>query len=508
MSERRVRAASTGWLPTVVVFIVALWTRLLVPLTSRGLVANYSYDASVYYSAGAALIHGRVPYREFILLHPPGVMLTVAPSAWIGRLTDDQTGFAVAALQFMLFGAASAALVVVIAHRLGAGWWAATAGGLFYAAWLPSIRSEYVSRLEPLGNLLVLCGLLAYAGIDGPRTRRSAVLCGVALGAAASVKIWYAALLAVVLCFLVARRLPRDAVRVLGGSVATIVLVYGPFFALAPSDMWRMVVTEQVGRQPTNPLRGLILLDPLPPELSWQTAWRIVAVLVAAVAALLVAAWRAPILRLPAALLLTSGGLILAAPSWFVSYLDFVAPAAALCVATGAAAIGAARTRTDRQVLRAVAAAGALVALSVLVVPADWLWYGRAGPSASLPSPELASAVSEVRCVVSDSPMALIGLNALHRGLANGCANWIDVTGRTYASDMEVRSRDGRRVSRIENRRWQRALLDYLSAGDALIVVRGDAAGISPSTWSAIRRGGIVATDGTHVVYGVREGSS
>ena len=35
----------------IVVFAVAFGLRLLVPLTSRGLVGNYSYDASVYYSA-------------------------------------------------------------------------------------------------------------------------------------------------------------------------------------------------------------------------------------------------------------------------------------------------------------------------------------------------------------------------------------------------------------------------------------------------------------------------
>ena len=494
-------------LSTAVVFVVAFWMRLLVPLTSRGLVANYSYDASVYYSAGAAMIHGRVPYRDFILLHPPGVVLAVAPSAWIGRLTDDRTGFALAGLTFIILGAASAALVVVIARRLGAGWRAAAAGGLFYALWLPSIRAEYVSRLEPLGNLLMLCGLLAYVGIDGPHPRRTAVLCGVALGAATSVKIWYAAPLAVVLGFLVARRRPRDAARALLGGIAAAVLICGPFFALASSDMWRMVVAEQVGREPTNPLRGLILLDPLPPELSWPAAGRIVAVLVTAIGALLVAAWRAPIIRLPAALLLTSGAVIMAAPSWFLSYLDFLAPAAALCVATGAAAIAAASRTPGRRVHRAVAVAGALVVLLALAAPTERLWYGRSRPSTALPAPELASAVSDMPCVVSDSPMALIGLNALHRSLDNGCPNWIDVTGRTYASDMDVRSHDGSRVTRIENRRWQRILFEYLSSGDALIIVRADSAGISPSTWSAIRRGGIVATDGTHVVYGVREGT-
>ena len=68
LSTRRVRRGEwpgqaldvvlTGRLSYVVVFIVAFGLRLLVPLTSRGLVGNYSYDASVYYSAGALWFTG------------------------------------------------------------------------------------------------------------------------------------------------------------------------------------------------------------------------------------------------------------------------------------------------------------------------------------------------------------------------------------------------------------------------------------------------------------------
>ena len=487
-----------------VLFVVAFGLRLLVPLTTRGLVANYSYDASVYYSAGAALVHGRVPYRDFIMLHPPGVLLAVAPAAWIGRFTSDRTGFALAMLVFTALGAASAVLVVVVARRLGAGWRAATAGGLFYAMWFLSVRNEYLSRLEPLGNFLVLCGLVGYVGIGGRHSRRSAVLCGAGLGAATSVKIWYAVPLAVVLCFLLAHRRPGDAGRAVLGAVAAVVLVCGPFFALAPSSMWRMVISAQLGRDQANPLRALVTLQRLPPGLSWLAACLLVTALLVAVGVVLVAAWRAPAPRLPAALLLTTGGVLIAAPSWFFSYVDYLTPAAALCVATGAGAIGVVRREAGVVLGRACAVAGAIVVVLALVVPATRLWYGRGKARTSLPSAQLASAVTNVRCVTSDSPMALIGMNALHRNLANGCQNWIDVTGRTYASDMEVRGQDGRRVPRVDNPRWQQVLRDYLLSGDAVIVVRAKAAGVSPTTWEAIRAGGVLATDGAHVVYRVQ----
>ncbi len=499
-------SASAGRLSYVVVFFIAFGLRLLVPLTNVGLVGNYSYDASVYYSAGAALVHGRVPYRDFILLHPPGAMLATAPAAWIGRLTSDHTGFAIAMVEFTIFGAASAVLVVVVARGLGAAWPAATLGGLFYAVWFLSVRNEYLSRLEPLGNFLLLCGLVGYVGIGGRHSKRSAVLCGAGFGAAASVKIWYVVPLAVVLCFLVARRRLGDAGRAVLGAAASVGLICGPFLALAPSGMWRMVVSDQLGRTQANPVRAFLLLQQLPPGVSWYAAFLLDVVLLVSLAVLSVAAWRAPAVRLPAALLLAHSAVLVASPSWFFSYLDYLTPAAALCVASGVAAARVVRRVSGVLVARTSAVAGAIVIGLALVIPATRLWYGRDKARASLPSLELAAATSDVRCIISDSPMALIGLNALSRNLANGCPNWIDVTGRTYASDMDVRGADGRRLSRLANPRWQQSLRNYLVSGDAVIILRSKDAGISPTTWDAILEGGILATDGSHIVFNVKSG--
>ena len=86
-----------------------------------------------------------------------------------------------------------------------------------------------------------------------------------------------------------------------------------------------------------------------------------------------------------------------------------------------------------------------------------------AGAVARFPAaPALARATAHVRCLMSDSPMSLIRLNALSRGLANGCPNWVDVTGRTYGPD---RPRHGE--SRAHNVRWQHDLTTYLRSGDA-----------------------------------------
>ena len=492
----------------LLVFLSALALRLSMPLSGGGLVGNYSYDAGVYYSAGAALVHGRMPYRDFVLLHPPGIALAVAPAAWVGRFTSASVGFAIAVLEFSVLGALSAVLVVVVARAVGAGTRMATIGGLFYAAWFVSVRAEYLNRLEPLGNFLVLCGLVAYVRTEGRHGNRWALVSGVALGAATAVKIWYAVPLVVVLCFLGARRGLRAAGWASLGATGALGMICGPFFALAPSSMWRMVVSEQVARDQSNPLRALVSLQRLPAGISWPTAYLLDAVVLVVAGVLLVAARRAPAVRLPAALLFTSSVVLFAAPSWFLFYGDYLAPAAALCVATVPLALGPTWRQTGPLLTRSCAIAGATIVALVVVGSAEAMWYRPATAATALPARQLASAVSSVACVSSDSPMALIGLNALDRDLSNGCVDWVDVTGRAYASDMIVRGQDGRQVPRVANPRWQKALGSYLRSGEAVIIIRSKDSGISPTTLDAIQGGGILAASGTDVVYAVHDSGS
>ena len=144
------------------VFLLALAARLFLVLHSGGFLGDYGYDGPVYYTASESLLHGRVPYRDFVLIHPPGIMLALAPFAQLGRLTTDHTGFVTANVIFLILGAVNAALVVAVARRMGLSIRAAAAGGAFYALWSGSTGAEYLVRLEPLGNFLLLLGLFAF----------------------------------------------------------------------------------------------------------------------------------------------------------------------------------------------------------------------------------------------------------------------------------------------------------------------------------------------------------
>jgi alpha-1,2-mannosyltransferase len=502
---------SAGRSAYVGLFYVALVLRLLVPLTTGGLAGAFGYDASVYYASGAALVHARVPYRDFILLHPPGAMLATAPAAWVGSWTSDQAGFAVVTMLFAAAGAANAVLVAAIARRLGLSRGASMVGGLFYAAWFGAVHAEYQSRLEPLANFLLLCGLLGYAGIGRRHGRRAAILCGAGLGAAACVKVWYAVPLAVVVGWLlVVDRRRWAAGRVALGAVAAITVICGPFLALAPTAMWEMVISWQLGRDQSNSLRQVLMLQRLPDAIpSWWLAVAIDGVVLIVAALLVVLARRVPTARLPVALVFAQAAVLVAAPSFLFFYLDLLTPAGALCVAAGAMWRPAPRRRMiDRVAARTVASAAVVVVVGVLLAPAVGLWYGRGSSVGRFPSQQLAPAVRHSRCVMSDSPMGLIVLNSLSRNLANGCSNWVDVTGRTYAPDMAVRRPDGQRIPRDANLVWQRALRDYLLSGDAIIIRRATDTGMSPGTWEAIRGGGVLAAQDGQVVYRVNRRSS
>ena len=489
------------------VFAVAFAVRLCVVLTSGGLQGNYGYDASVYYAAADGLVHGRLPYRDFVLLHPPGIVLALAPFAWIGRLTTDHSGFIVANLGFTALGAINAVLVVRLAKRLGLGRWAALIGGCFYALWFGSVQAEYLARLEPLGNLFVLCGLLAYFASQRSGHRYASIACGLALGAAASVKIWYAVPLVVVLGWhLVERRPKRDALLAAGGAVAALVVINAAFFISAPGAMWRMVISEQVGRpQDANStmtrLSDLTGVSRLLPHLQHPALWGLLAVIAAVFGCASALAWTVTKARLPVALAAVQLAVLLVAPSWFGFYADYLAPALALTIASAAGALAA------RDVARAAnrwLRVARLAWLPVAAASAATMLIFTAGLShavAPFPGTVLAADVAHVRCVASDSPMALIELDALSRDYQDGCRVWVDVTGQTYAPHFAAFNAHGSPLPRRANPRWQNDLRSYLMSGNAIVIIRPAGTGLSTTTTAAIEKGGILATDDGVVVY-------
>jgi alpha-1,2-mannosyltransferase len=104
--------------PRLAVFLVAVVPRLGFVLHGGGLGGTYMYDPGVYYTASTALLNGRLPYRDYVLLHPPGVVLALTPFAAAGQAFSDHAGFILATLGFIAIGSINAVLVRSVALRM------------------------------------------------------------------------------------------------------------------------------------------------------------------------------------------------------------------------------------------------------------------------------------------------------------------------------------------------------------------------------------------------------
>ena len=325
------------------IFVVALAARLLVPVFGGGFRGFVGSDQAVYYAGSMAVSHGLVPYSGFSFVHPPVSLVALQPAAWIGRLTTDHAGFIAGNVLFAVLGAISAVLVARVARAAGAGVGAQLAGGLFYAVWMGSVGAEFSSRLEPLGNVVFVAGLLLLTRVRALEEQASArltLLAGAVLGLSVSVKIWWAAPVLFVLLWEYGRS--RDARRfgrlVLGAAVASVV-VNGPLFLASRGRMWDYVVEAQLGRPRRHPelwyrlgtMTGV--KDSLTNDVLAGVAVAVVGVVLVAC---VVVALASPGFREMACLFVFLACLLLWSPSFFPHYVDFLAVPAALTVAGAA----------------------------------------------------------------------------------------------------------------------------------------------------------------------------
>jgi hypothetical protein len=487
---------------TALVFGLGLLLRFGLVLASRGGPGGaFDYDASVYYAAADALTHGRLPYRDFVLLHPPGLMLSLTPFAGLGRLTSDHAGFLVGNVAFALLGAVDAALVVQIARRMRLPRAAALAGGLFYAVWFGAVEAEFAIRLEALSSFAFLCGAFALAGREPGPSRRSLILGGFAFGAAASVKIWWIVPAGLALLWQLRSAASRRNAPPLGlGMLCAAAVIDGPFFVLAPKPMWQMVVVEQLGRSPsyTSTLRRLDWLTTLHsalPRLAWTSRVAALAAIAVVALGLAIAAWRCRPCRLFVTIAAAQVIVLILAPSYFPFYDGYLAASLALVVAGAAACHPHPAGFLHR--IGPAAAALTITAAATATVLAVFAWPVTVVQP--FPGRTLAGRVARVRCVMSDSPMALIELDALSRDFADHCPNWVDVTGRTYGVDAPPAAHV---VRRPHNVKWQADLRRYLLSGEAVIVIRRGT-GLAPATRRAIERLPVLGRAGVDVVHAV-----
>lgn len=499
---RRLLTAAT--LVTAAVGTLAFLARLLPVLRGGGLDGVLAYDDGVYFAAAEALVFGRLPYRDFVLLHPPGIALALAPFAGLARATgDEDSALALARLVFMAVGALNAVLVLRIGwRRLGLG--AGLAGGVFYAIWGPALYAERTALLEPLVNLGLLSGL---ALLGGPpfRSRRRTVAAGVALGLATAVKIW-AVVPAVVLLGWVLLRSRPAAVRLVLGGVGGAAVVCLPFFVAAPGRMVRLVLLDQLGRTDNgvpvaHRLTGITEANALARLLPWSAPQLRVALLLAVAAAVVVVVRHRPEGRPWCALLVAQGAVLLASPSYFDHYATYVAPALALVVGAVTpvllAAIGSARPAL-RAALLPAALAATVAGTGVLLVAGQLHPEGRPEPDG-----QVTALARGARCVAADTPETLETADLLVHDLRDGCQVLIDPTGLPY--DRYRRAlRDGSTVrAREADTPWQHRIARWFARSQAVVLQRRNPDGLSAATLRSLAHEPAVP-DGAFEVYVAR----
>jgi alpha-1,2-mannosyltransferase len=375
---------------------------------------------------------------------------------------------------------------------------------LFYAVWVGAVGSEYLIRLEALGNFLLLLGLRAYLAKTGATATRALFLAGLAFGAATVTKVWFVVPAGIVLVWEIAthRSWARSRAFILGAAASSAAIA-GPFYLAGPRGMWRMVILDQLGRPDTHRLiwrlGNMSSASIFDHGASVITRWSVVAAVTLVVAGMCVVAWQAPCGHLPVVLLSAHVGVLIVAPAYFPFYNDFFAAPLAIVVAATCHVIAA---RVPSSVRRR-ARPGAVMALAAVVVAGAAACAIYLPEQSVLPFPrQLARAVTASHCVISDSPIVLIELNVLTRDLRNSCPNWVDVSGRSYGHDAKYRH--GQLVSRARNREWQRDLTRYLYSGDRLILYRPDATGIGRKLRHKLATTPILANHAGLIVYCTR----
>lgn len=450
-----------------VVAAVAVTARLVPVLRGGGLFGLGNYDDGVHFAAAFGLWHGLVPYRDFLLLHPPGIVLLLLPFAALAELVGEPAAMAAARLTWMGVGGLNAVLVVVVLRRVHQR--AAVLAGLGYAVFFPAIYSEHSTLLEAPGTTALLAALALTRLLDQQRpppvvgcAAAGCAVAGLLLGLAATVKIWGVVAVAVMVVAVALRRGGRPALLVTAGASVGAVLVCLPFFWQAPALMWQMVVADQVGRRRAafEPLRRLddilgLTMWTDEPRLHLTTVLAALAAATAWAVCLLVAR-----LRVLAALLVMHGLVLAATPMWFLHHAALTA--APLILVLGAALgtlLGRLQPRPGR-----VVQLGAVLALVTAAVPLAGLRLNREFAAA-----EAAALVAgRPGCVVTDFPMTLIQMDLLKRSLAPGCRFVVDLGGASY----HLPAGPAGERPRADNPVWQGYALDYLRSGRVAVLGR------------------------------------
>ncbi|PZR11464.1 MAG: hypothetical protein DI536_17715 [Archangium gephyra] len=199
------------------------------------------YDEGVYFTAASLLLKGFMPYRDFVFVHPPGIVLFLAgTSAWSSVLVGVDGAFALARWIASGLGVLNVVLVWAVTLEWSRSRWAALFAAFVYATYPEIVQVERGPFIEPLLNACVLAMTLS---VMTKRFRLAAVLAGVAM----AFKLWAAMWIVGALWALPDN---RERVRFTLLSAGVFFAAVLPFALLAPVEFVKQTLFFHFGRPP------------------------------------------------------------------------------------------------------------------------------------------------------------------------------------------------------------------------------------------------------------------
>ena len=432
-----------AWLyPAMVPALVAFGVCQYMLALPNALYGTSQYDDGVYVGAAMRLTHGVIPYKDFVVVHPPGIMILLAPVALIGGVLGSNVSLALAReLTALVAGANVILTAAAVRHR---GWKISLLAATAIACFPMSPAADSTVFLEPYLVFFCLLGLVLLFSNGKIAPPRRCLLAGIALGLAGTVKVWAAMIVgaAAIVCL---RRAKTGLAPLLAGTVIGFATACLPFFIAAPHAFVRDILGDQFSRAVSGGtpvgfvtrlsnltgLSGMTLFHPSTTE--------VIAVAVCFVAIVAGAALRrrrcfAPVdyAILGAAF---ASSLTLCLPhEMYAHYVYFSAPFLALLLAVSLSEITKwISERRDTWVLRrsAVTVATCIVA-AIFLIPQQ-AGYARSHLAAAKDPTFLNLFVPPNACIVTDDVGLLVSAN-LFDPARHGCPGMTDAFG-TWLAD-------------------------------------------------------------------------
>jgi alpha-1,2-mannosyltransferase len=466
-------------LTIIVITLIALILRVYYQYTRPGFLLGVTeYDDGPYFGSAVRLVHGSMPYKDFVLVQPPGITLLMSPAGLLSYWTGTAWGLAVGRILTVLAGTAGVALAGLLVRHRGLLAVLLTCG--IVAVYSDGVAAAHTVLVEPWLVLFCLAG--AVAVFDGDRITASTkrlVWGGVLFGFAGAVEAW-AIVPVLVLTALCLPQIKRAAIFV-GGVAAGFLIPVLPFAIAGPSQLYHSLITAQVGYRAHAVRVGVLLrlrnMIGFPYALGWSKSLLLLTVL--ALVVLVVVAWGAAILvtQQPPPMLDWFAGvttlLIIAMflwpPQFHYHFTEFLAPFMALTIALPVARLfggaqpdgGVAVTwppTGSAQTARQVGIAVVSVSAAALAVVAVFQFRFESGaPKVIGPIPAaIDQLIPSGACVLTDQVSVTLAANRFVSTDPN-CPKVIDSLGTTLALSHGLKPQTGAAKVAAVNTAWSEA---------------------------------------------------